>query len=236
MTFARGPPGFVPIILRDRRRMSTNNFVTVSKYLGEHRLQSFLNVTHGNLGQTLELYTWNAKISAEVFIILADVEIVLRNVIDLELQKFNATLGNNLTWLDELHQYGPPIRRLDIERAKHFLLVDGKTLSHSNIVSQLNFGFWRSFLVKWNKDYLWPNALRYAFPHSPSRQPEYIFTRVRHLHVLPNRIAHHEPIHNRDIARDFQMCIEVLNAISPPVAAWSTKNSRVLQVLAEKPR
>ncbi|MDP1711632.1 MAG: hypothetical protein Q8K86_04145 [Candidatus Nanopelagicaceae bacterium] len=60
------------------------------------------------------------------------------------------------------------------------------------------------------------------------------------FHVLGDvevvvRNAHHEPIHNRDIARDYQVCIEVLNAISPIIAAWSVENSRVLGVLAEKP-
>lgn len=216
--------------------MSSQGIEIVSNYLGVHRLQSYLNVTHGHLDQALELYKWNSEISVEVFKILADVEIFLRNVIDRELQKFNATFGNNSTWLDELIQFIPPVRRLDIARAKYYLAADGKTLDHSNIVSQLNFGFWRSFLVKWNKGVLWPNALRFAFPYSPSRQPEYIFTRVRHLHVLRNRIAHHEPIHNRDIARDFQICIEVLNAISPVIAAWTAENSRVLEVLAKKPQ
>lgn len=49
-------------------------------------------------------------------------------------------------------------------------------------------------------------------------------------------LAHHEPIHNRDIARDYQICIEVLNAISPAIATWSAENSGVRKVLAEKPR
>ena len=215
--------------------MSSDELVLVSNHLTAHRLQSYLNVTYGDLDQALELYKWNSEISTEIFRVLADVEVFLRNAIDRELQKFNVTLGNNTSWLDDLNQFIPPIRRLDIERAKYFVVADGKDLDHSNIVSQLNFGFWRSFLVRWNKDNLWPNALRFAFPYSPSRQPEYIFTRVRHLHVLRNRIAHHEPIHRRDLMGDYRICVDVLNAISPVVGEWSIKNSRVLQLLAEKP-
>lgn len=215
--------------------MSSDELVIVSNHLTTNRLQSYLNVTHGNLDQALELYKWNFEISAEIFRVLADVEVFLRNAIDRELQKFNITLGNDMSWLDGLNQFIPPVRRADIERAKYFVVADGKTLDHLNIVSQLNFGFWRSLLVRWNKDNLWPNALRFAFPHSPSRQPEYIFTRVRHLHILRNRIAHHEPIHQRDLAMDYQICLEVLSAISPVIAEWSAKNSRVLQVLAHRP-
>jgi len=215
--------------------MSSEELVFVSNHLTAHRLQSYLNATHGDLDQALELYKWNSEISAEIFRVLADVEVFLRNAIDRELQKFNVTLGNNMSWLDDLNQFIPPIRRLDIDRAKYFVVADGKTLDHASIVSQLNFGFWRSFLVRWNKDNLWRKALCFAFPHVPSRQPEYIFTRVRHLHVLRNRIAHHEPIYNRDIAHDFQICVEILNAISPAIAEWSTQNSRVLRVLARRP-
>lgn len=206
--------------------MSRQELVIVFHHLAVHRLQSYLDVTHGNLDRALELYKWNSEISAEMFRVLADVEVFLRNAIDRELQKLNVTLGNDMSWLDDLKQFIPPIRRLEINRAKYFLVSDGKPMSHSTIVSQLNFGFWRSFLVRWNKDNLWPKALRFAFPHSPARQPEYIFTRVRHLHILRNRIAHHEPIHHRDLASDYQICLEVLCLISLVIAHWSAKESR----------
>ena len=43
------------------------------------------------------------------------------------------------------------------------------------------------------------------------------------------------PIHNRDLAHDYQVCLEVLSAISPVVAAWSDRNSGVMQVLVTRP-
>ena len=170
-----------------------------------------------------------------MFQVLGDVEIVLRNAVDREMQKLNVALGNQGDWLNELNVGIPRIWREHITRAKDYLISEGKGLTHPNIVSQLNFGFWRTFLTRQYKDTLWRTTLRFAFPNAPSRQPEFIFTRVRHLHVLRNRIAHHEPIYRRDIARDFQICMEVLDAISPDIAQWSVENSRVLQVLAERP-
>lgn len=159
----------------------------------------------------------------------------LRNSIDRELQVLNITLGNQREWFDDLEEAldRESIRHLNKVKAR--LTANRRELTHGNVVSELNFGFWRSFLSRQYKDTLWRAALRFAFPNSPSRQPEYIFTRVRHLHVLRNRIAHHEPIHQRDIALDYQVCIEVLNAISPIIAAWSAEHSRVMLVLAEKP-
>lgn len=199
------------------------------------RLYSYLKSTDGDDVLALSLYQWNSAVSSALFHVLGDVEVVMRNAVDREMKKLNVTLSNQGDWLDELEVGNPRIWREQVTRAKENLLRDGKVLTHSDIVAELNFGFWRSFLSRQYKDSLWRTAIRFAFPHSPSRQPEYIFTRVRHLHVLRNRIAHHEPIHNRNIAQDFQICIDVLSAISPVVAEWSAKNSRVMQVLARRP-
>jgi len=167
--------------------------------------------------------------------VLSDVEIAFRNAIDREVQHLNVTLGNRGSWFDSQSVIMSSYRRKRLESARASLAVGGKPTTHSNMMSELGFGFWRSFLTKQHKDTLWREALRFAFPHASSRQPEYIFTRVRHLHILRNRIAHHEPIHRRDVLRDFQICIEVLYAISPTIAQWSADNSRVLEILAQKP-
>lgn len=105
--------------------MSSEELVIVSTHLTVHRLQSFLDATQGNLDQATKLYMRNSEISAEIFRVLADVEVFLRNAIDRELQKLNVTLGNNMSWLDDLKQFIPPIRRVEIERAKYFVVSDG---------------------------------------------------------------------------------------------------------------
>lgn len=199
------------------------------------RLQSYLAATDQNSSLAVELYKWNGQLAAEFLQILGLVEIAVRNSIDRELQTLNVTLGNQGEWFNDLEDVLGAESLQQIHLVKARLIANRRRLLRGNIVSELNFGFWRSFLSRQYKDSLWRTAIRFAFPHSPSRQPEYIFTRVRHLHVLRNRIAHHEPIHNRDIAGDYQICMEVLSAISPAIAEWSSQNSRVLQVLAHRP-
>lgn len=235
ITCVRGPPGRVGRSLCDWRSLSIQDQEVLVAHLTVDRLRSYLELTYSDVALALSLYQWNSAISSEMFHVLGDVEIVLRNTMDREIQKLNVTLGNQGDWFDELDIGISWIWREQVNRARVYLMNDGKLPTHSNVVAELNFGFWRSFLSRQYKDTLWREALRFAFPHSPSRQPEYIFTRVRHLHVLRNRIAHHEPIHQRDLARDYQTCLEVLSAISPVIAEWSAKNSRVLQVLAHRP-
>lgn len=236
MTFVRGPPGYLGQILRCGEGLSSQEWDEVVTILTVDRLKSYLIATDDDINGALNLYRWNTEISSALFSVLSDVEIAFRNSIDREIQYMNATLGNQNSWFDSPTVIMPSYRRKNLESARASLAVAGKPVTHSGIVSELGFGFWRSFLTKQYKDTLWRTALRFAFPYSPSRQSEYIFTRVRHLHVLRNRIAHHEPIHNRNVALDFQICIEVLNAISPVIAAWSSENSRVLEVLDKKPR
>ncbi len=215
--------------------MSSDPEFLLVEILTPARLQSYLLATNQNISSAIELYKWNGQLAAEFFQILGQVEIAVRNSIDRELQALNVTLGNQGEWFDDLEDVLGTESLQQIQLVKSRLVANRRRLSRGNIVSELNFGFWRSFLSRQYKDSLWRTAIRFAFPHSPSRQPEYIFTRVRHLHVLRNRIAHHEPIHNRDIANDYQICMEILSAISPNIAEWSAKNSRVLQVLARRP-
>ena len=215
--------------------MSINRNDLLIDVLTRKRLTSYLEACDQNDSRALELYKWNAELAAAFFYLLGIVEVVVRNSIDREMQTFNVTLGNQGEWFDDLTDRIDDDSNFKVRKIKARLVSNRRSLSHGNIMSELDFGFWRSFLSRKYKDTLWRTALRFAFPHAPSRQPEYIFARVRHLHVLRNRIAHHEPIHRRDIASDFQICIEVLDAISPVIAQWSADNFRVLAVLAQKP-
>lgn len=215
--------------------MSINQDQLLIDVLTRERLRSYLDACGQNDTAALDLYRWNTELGAALFALLGIVEVAVRNSIDREMQKLNVTLSNQGEWFEDLVGLIDDDSNLRVRKVQERLVSNRRNLSRENVISELNFGFWRSFLSRQYKDTLWRTALRFAFPHSPSRQPEYIFTRVRHLHVLRNRIAHHEPIHRRDTARDFQICIEVLYAISPTIAQWSADNSRVLAVLAQKP-
>lgn len=182
-----------------------------------------------------DLYLWNKRVSAALWEVLCDVEMALRFSVDRELARLNVTESNHESWVENVEVLIGSDGFRYVSRAKTFLRFRETEINHATVISELNFSFWSSLLTKRYKDTLWRTALRFAFPHSPSRQPEYIFTRVRHAHILRNRIAHHEPIHQRNLMKDYSICLEILTAISPVIAQWSAENSRVLVVLAQKP-
>ena len=51
------------------------------------------------------------------------------------------------------------------------------------------------------------------------------------LRILRNRIAHHEPIFNRDLADDYRQILEVTGWISPTTSEWLAWHSRVQAIL-----
>jgi hypothetical protein len=62
-----------------------------------------------------------------------------------------------------------------------------------------------------------------------------IETPVASLHELRNRIAHHEAIFARDLARDYDYLVEVAEHLHPRLAWWVDSRSRVPQVLLARP-
>lgn len=73
-----------------------------------------------------------------------------------------------------------------------------------------------------------------AFPNHGGRTPGRadVYRQVEQVHLLRDRIAHHEPIFRRDLQADFTTMIEVASLICPDSAAWVHGLRRVPKVLA----
>ena len=52
----------------------------------------------------------------------------------------------------------------------------------------------------------------------------------------PNRIAHHEPIHKRDLSADMLTLYRVLDWIDPDVRTWAISLSRLQPLITARPR
>ena len=87
---------------------------------------------------------------------------------------------------------------------------------------------------------LWVPALASVFAQHPSRgNPRQIRAdvadRMQRLHFLRNRIAHHEPIHQRNLARDHAQLLEVVGWICPDSNTWVAVRSQTPTVIATRP-
>lgn len=76
------------------------------------------------------------------------------------------------------------------------------------VVAELNFGFWRYLLTARYEASLWTPALRHCFPIGLARST--VYDPVENINAFRNRVAHHEPIHARNLHDDIDRLTQLL--------------------------
>ena len=200
------------------------------------RLRIYLDAVRGDRERALRLHAWNTAVSAAFYEPLQWLEVTLRNAMHRELAE----------------RYGPawydaPDAGLDggaldrIAGARSELTRAGYRIEGSRIVAALSLGFWVSLTGRGGRlasgrkaNYemtLWRPALRRAFPHCEKLTRKRAHSPLNDLRALRNRIAHHEPIFTRDLAKDHKLVLDVAGWISPTTATWIEHHSRVSDLL-----
>ncbi|HZM84079.1 MAG TPA: hypothetical protein VFC19_50820 [Candidatus Limnocylindrales bacterium] len=78
-------------------------------------------------------------------------------------------------------------------------------------------------------------ALRYAFPHLLGQgMRHHAHDAIHGLHGLRNRIAHHEPIHDRQLDELHRTALRVVGWICPVTAEWIGQRSTVPGLLRRR--
>ncbi len=200
------------------------------------RLATYLHAVRGDREKAIRLHVWNTGVSAAFYGPLQGLEVALRNAMHrrLAVRYGDAWYDNGRTDLDR--------GALDrIARARTELARDGHRDDPHRVVAAQSFGFWVSLLGPGGRridgrkaNYqmsLWRPALRGAFAHRANLNRKQVHGPLNALRTLRNRIAHHEPIFARDLARDYDRIVEVAGWISPATRAWIQHHSRVLGML-----
>jgi hypothetical protein len=191
------PTTFDPIVILDR--------------LSYDRLRSYLDDCGNDLNRALDLYDWNAHIAAAFLEDLGRLEVVLRNRFDEALTELTASAGRPPLWYDHKSLFpGKHARNAlrDLRKAKQRATDHGKrAMIHNKVISELNFGFWRFLCSPRYHTTMWVPALAAQFPNHPSIENAAqirteVESRMRQLHFLRNRVAHHKPIHRRALTDD----------------------------------
>jgi hypothetical protein len=187
----------------------------------------------GDVDGGLRLYVWNAAVSAAFIESLSHLEVALRNGIHRQL---TLRTGREDWWHSPMVLLTPEAADMVADAVHQASRRTASTSGH--VVAALSFGFWVGlFSTGGSADYetrLWRPTLRLAFPnYRGPRRP--LHQRLVNMRLLRNRIAHHEPIHYRHLAADYQRMLTILGWISTEFAAWVDGRSRVPALLAAKP-
>lgn len=207
----------------------------VVECLSPERLLPYLHsVPSGELQEALALYQWNISISGAFHEAISIAEVCLRNTLHNQMTRLTQDEPGN--WLENSTLLLTADAQKEISVAQRRVTHKGGPLTPARLVSELNFGFWRYLLAKRYETTLWTPALRHGFPQFQSQQRKIVYNVVTELHILRNRIAHHEPIFKRDLRQDFVRIYQLIEWISPQTREWSTPFSRVKETISQYPR
>ncbi|WP_460130772.1 hypothetical protein [Stenotrophomonas geniculata] len=115
----------------------------------------------------------------------------------------------------------------------------GRRMDTQEIIAILRFAFWQQLFTRRFEGAIWTRGLKIALPNAPQSALSVVRTnihadldRVRHLR---NRIAHHEPILERDIGADLAAIGRLIHARCPHTLGWLQRHERATTVLAASP-
>ncbi|TCC33343.1 hypothetical protein [Kribbella sindirgiensis] len=206
---------------------------TLENLLSEARLGPYLAATDGSLTSALRLYDWNTQASSAFHEELHYVEVGLRNAMDRQLAAWAKGLGAQSSWYADSRVPLTPRTRRKVADARNNATRGGRPELHGKVVAELMLGFWWSLLSDEYNRRLWQPCLQYAFD-GPVRRTR-LHSELDELRRLRNRIAHHEPIHGRDLLADHQRVLDVARRISPRLSERVEAVSRVPKLLVERP-
>ncbi len=205
----------------------------VQRHLSPARLSTYLTATGGDLDAAVDLYRWNAAVSAALWESIGHAEVVLRNATHDALSARHAAKGRQGQWYDDPAHELDHHARDDVANAIRRTRAGARPPA-GKVVAELSFGFWRYLLAKRYTALLWP-ALRPAFPFLGGSDRRLLEAPVAKVHRLRNRVAHHEPVIAEDLAAVHADILTTVGAVEPALRAWVGGDSRVLTLVALRP-
>ncbi|WP_248580055.1 hypothetical protein [Nocardioides sp. InS609-2] len=191
-------------------------------------------VPSGSWEDALHLYDWNVHVGAAFFEDLHYLEVGLRNAMDLELEAWASQLGCSDPWYSSRQIPLNPRSRRAARDAQQRATDDGQVREvHGKVIAELSFGFWWSLLADRYNRTLWAPCLKNAFDGPVRRQK--LHESLDELRRLRNRIAHHEPLHARNLHGDHQLLLDTASRVAAPLRQHIESVSRVTDTLGDRP-
>lgn len=207
------------------RVIVSRNQWTLQQLLSHARMTPYLSTTGGDWDRAVALYDWNTTVAAAFFESIHYLEVGLRNALD---DAASTRLGTN--WLAPASAVLTPRSRKAVVIALNH--AGGPTAPRGKVVAELPFGFWWSLLADEYNRRLWQPALQHAF-EGPIRRRT-LHAELDDLRRLRNRIAHHEPIHTRNLEPDFARVLDIAARVGTALGEHIAATSRVPAILTAR--
>jgi hypothetical protein len=110
------------------------------------------------------------------------------------------------------------------------IISKSNTTNLGEIISNLSFGFWVSFLYPNYELGLWRPALRAIFPQDQKITRKEIHQKLERIKLIRNRAVHHEFILKHDLRSYHKTIYEILHYLSPELIDWTSSLDRFPQI------
>ncbi|TCO23391.1 Abi-like protein [Kribbella steppae] len=215
----------------------------VQRWLSPARLAKYRTATDCDLQRALQLYEWNAKISAALMRDLGHVEIGLRNAYAEVIEHYWS--GTPDHWTRSAATLFRPVYRMrdgepvDINRQQRAQLEEacarvGPDGPPGKVIAELTFGFWRFLSSSAHEKTVWVPFLHRAYPPGTNRKRD-VDSRVATLNRLRNRVAHHEPLIGENLPREAAKVSALAGLLDPELGAYVAATSDVPGLLLARP-
>ena len=217
--------------------MTDSQLEQVKQTLSTDRLSTYENAVNATKSSyyALDLYAWNAQISSAMLLPLHLVEVVIRNAVaDALTQQY----GEKWPWSAGFEQSLPAKGKYNPR--SDLISVRQKFNSVGKIIPELKFVFWQKMFTSRFDQRLWQKYLATTFPNrlvKPTQltNRQAIYNGLENIRVLRNRIAHHEPIFNRNLAQDFDLIAQLIHMRCLPTSIWMQQQQQVTLLLNTRP-
>ncbi len=213
------------------------------RHFGQARLRHYLDACDGDTQRAVQLYGWNAELSAAFWAPLGHLEVALRNTVDRQMTARHTAKGRSGHWIfDEARELGRERGSggrmhahpyVDIHTAIRRVKSNKKPLIPEQVISEISFGFWHQMVSK-SQMSLWPDIAS-GFPYMEGRSQDPVRDIVSSLRDFRNRVGHHHRIWALDVSEKYDQIITLAGYIDPNLAAWISQQSRVSEVIARRP-
>jgi hypothetical protein len=192
------------------------------------RLSKYLAASHGNSERAISLYEHNMRLSEAFYTPLQCLEVCLRNKMHDQLTDRFAPNWYDLPATGLLSAAG-----VSVAGAIRELRQSKKQVTPGAVVAELSFGTWVSLLGPVYDATLWRTTLTKAFRlNGKGMKRSVVHGRMNALRRFRNRVAHHEPIFQKDLPAVHAELLEAIEWLCPATAHWAGGLSRARAVIA----
>lgn len=214
----------------------TTNLATIFAALSAERMSTYESATR-DTEHALQLYAWNAQISAAFMAPLHICEVVIRNA---AADAISTVYGDRWPWSAPFLRSLPNPRGTIYKPRQDLFSVAGREQTTGKVIPELKFVFWEKMYTGRFDGALWSPYLLRVMPNFPtgtraSDGRNRVRAELGQIRALRNRIAHHEPIFTRQLANDYAVILDLVNLRCGDTAAWMDAHQSVAKLLQERP-